>query len=86
MRAERRGGGLGQRVGETWPDTERTLTMTTRLAHFARQAREEPRTRFDALMGLVFDPEGLHASFGQVSLPYTAPSTTSFGPALRPMT
>jgi len=86
MRAEQRGGALGERVGETWPDKERTLTMTTRLARFTRQSREEPRTRFDAPVGLVFDPEGLHASFGQVSLPYTAPSTISFGPALRPMT
>lgn len=67
MRAEQRGGGLGERVGETWPDTERTLTMTTRLARFTRTAREEPRTRFDALMGLVFDPEGRHASFGRQS-------------------
>ncbi|MEA3274637.1 MAG: group II intron reverse transcriptase/maturase [Pseudomonadota bacterium] len=37
--------------------------MTTRLARFTQKAREEPRTRFTALMGLVFDPEGLHASF-----------------------
>jgi RNA-directed DNA polymerase len=37
--------------------------MTTRLARFTRKAREEPRERFNALMGLVFDPEGLHASF-----------------------
>ena len=39
------------------------MTMTTRLACFTRKARAEPRTRFNALMGLVFDPEGLHASF-----------------------
>ena len=37
--------------------------MTTRLARFTQKAREEPRERFTALMGLVFDPEGLHASF-----------------------
>ena len=37
--------------------------MTTRLARFTQKAREEPRERFSALMGLVFDPEGLHASF-----------------------
>ena len=39
------------------------MTMTTGLARFTRKARAEPRTRFNALMGLVFDPEGLHASF-----------------------
>jgi hypothetical protein len=37
--------------------------MTTRLARFTQKARAEPRERFTALMGLVFDPEGLHASF-----------------------
>ena len=37
--------------------------MTTRLARFTEKARAEPRTRFNALMGLVFDPAGLHASF-----------------------
>jgi retron-type reverse transcriptase len=37
--------------------------MTTRLTRFTHEAREEPQTRFNALLGLVFDPEGLHASF-----------------------
>jgi group II intron reverse transcriptase/maturase len=37
--------------------------MATRLTRFTQKAREEPRERFTALMGLVFDPEGLHASF-----------------------
>jgi len=37
--------------------------MTTGLARFTRKARAESRTRFNALMGLVFDPAGLHASF-----------------------
>ena len=37
--------------------------MATRLTRFTQQAREEPRERFTALMALVFDPEGLHASF-----------------------
>jgi RNA-directed DNA polymerase len=36
--------------------------MTTRQARFTQKAREEPECRFTALMGLVFDPEGLHAS------------------------
>ena len=38
-------------------------TMTTRLTHFTQRARAEPRERFNSLMGLLFDPEGLHASF-----------------------
>ncbi|MFZ0789523.1 MAG: reverse transcriptase domain-containing protein [Chromatiaceae bacterium] len=37
--------------------------MATRLTRFTQKAREEPRERLTALMGLVFDPEGLHASF-----------------------
>ncbi len=37
--------------------------MATRLARFTQKAHAEPHTRFTALMGLVFDPEGLHASF-----------------------
>jgi RNA-directed DNA polymerase len=37
--------------------------MTSRLARFTRMARDEPQTRFTALMGLLFDPEGLRASF-----------------------
>ena len=63
MRVERRGGGLRQRKRETRPYTERTLTVTTRLERFTQKAREEPRTRFNALMGMVYDPEGLRESF-----------------------
>ena len=37
--------------------------MTTGLVRFTQRARAEPRCRFNALMGLMFDPEGLHASF-----------------------
>ena len=37
--------------------------MTTRLERFTRKAREELRTRFNALMGMVYDPEGLRESF-----------------------
>jgi len=37
--------------------------VSTRLERFTRKARAEPRMRFTALMGLVFDPEGLHAGF-----------------------
>ncbi len=40
-------------------------TMTTKLIHFTQKARAEPRERFNSLMGLLFDPEGLHASFGR---------------------
>lgn len=37
--------------------------MTTKLARFTQKAREELRVRFNSLMGLLFDPEGLRASF-----------------------
>ena len=37
--------------------------MTTELICLTQRAREEPGVRFNALMGLIFDPEGLHASF-----------------------
>lgn len=37
--------------------------MTTRLDRFTQKAREEPRLRFTALMGLLSDPEGLRESF-----------------------
>ena len=39
--------------------------MTTRLDRFTQKARAEPQLRFNALMGLVFDPEGLHESFAR---------------------
>ena len=41
------------------------MIMTTGLTRFTRKARAEPHLRFNSLMGLVFDPEGLHASFGR---------------------
>ena len=37
--------------------------MTTKLNRFTQKARAEPHLRYTALMGLVFDSEGLHASF-----------------------
>jgi RNA-directed DNA polymerase len=37
--------------------------MTTKFIRFTEKARAEPHLRFNALMGLLFDPEGLHASF-----------------------
>lgn len=39
--------------------------MTTKLKRFTLKAREELRTRFTSLMGLLFDPEGLRESFGR---------------------
>lgn len=63
MRVERRGGGLRQRQRDTRPYTERTLPVDTRLERFTQKARQEPKTRFNALMGLLFDPEGLRESF-----------------------
>jgi retron-type reverse transcriptase len=60
---EQRGAGLGERVGETWPDTERIKTLTTRLARFTQRVRELRGERCTSLIGLLFDPEGLRASF-----------------------
>ena len=37
--------------------------MTTKFIRFTERARAEPQLRFNALMGLLFDSEGLHASF-----------------------
>lgn len=37
--------------------------MTTKLIRFTEKVRAEPQQRFNALMGLLFDLEGLHASF-----------------------
>ena len=39
------------------------MSVTTRLDRLTQRARAEPRWRFTALMGLVFDPEGLRESF-----------------------
>jgi RNA-directed DNA polymerase len=39
------------------------MTMTTKLARFTQKAREVGRERFTSLMGLLFDLEGLRASF-----------------------
>lgn len=37
--------------------------MTTELAGLARRAQAEPRERFSSLLGMVYDPAGLRASF-----------------------
>ncbi len=37
--------------------------MTTALIRFTQRARENPQRHYTALMGLLFNPEGLHASF-----------------------
>ncbi len=37
MRTERRGVSWRERIGETWPDPERTMTMTTRLIRFTQR-------------------------------------------------
>ena len=54
---------MRQRKRETRPYTERTLPVSTRLERFTHKARNEPQTRFNALMGLLFDPDGLRDSF-----------------------
>jgi len=50
---EQRGAGLGERVGETWPDTERIKTLTTRLARFTQ--REEKASVEDS----NWEPDGV---------------------------
>jgi group II intron reverse transcriptase/maturase len=37
--------------------------VTTQLERFTQKARNEPHLRFNALMGLLFNPEGLRESF-----------------------
>ena len=37
--------------------------MSTKLERFTHKARNEPQTRFTALMGMLYDPEGLRDSF-----------------------
>jgi RNA-directed DNA polymerase len=37
--------------------------MTTELIRFTQWARENPQRQYTALMGLLSDPDGLHASF-----------------------
>lgn len=37
--------------------------MTTKLTGFTQLARKEPSLRFNSLMGLLFDPEGLYNSY-----------------------
>jgi len=39
--------------------------VTTKLKRFTLKAREELHTQFTALMGLLFDPDGLRESFGR---------------------
>ncbi len=41
--------------------------MTTKLARFTQKAREELRVQFNSLMGHLFDPAGLRASFERQS-------------------
>jgi RNA-directed DNA polymerase len=41
------------------------MPVTTKLKRFTLKAREEPRTRFTALMGILWDPDGLRESFGR---------------------
>jgi hypothetical protein len=51
--------------------------VATKLDRFTQKARAEPKIRFNALMGLVFDPEGVHASFGRQK-ENKAPEVASF--------
>lgn len=48
---------------DTWADTERNHHMTTKRIRFTQLARSNPQLRCTALMGLLTEPQGLHASF-----------------------
>ncbi|RKT37862.1 hypothetical protein BDD21_5372 [Thiocapsa rosea] len=61
-RVERRRGGLRGRESETRPYAERTLPVTNKRKRFMRMACEQSHLRFNALMGMLFDPEGLRES------------------------
>jgi len=37
--------------------------MTTELIRFTQWARESPQRQYTALMGMLYDPEGLNARF-----------------------
>jgi len=37
--------------------------MATELIRFTQWAREKPQRQYNALMGMLMDPQGLHASF-----------------------
>jgi retron-type reverse transcriptase len=37
--------------------------MTTKLVRFTQWARESPQRQYNALMGMLFDPDGLSVSF-----------------------
>lgn len=39
--------------------------MTTQLTRFTQWAREKPQRKYNALLGMLFDPAGLNASFGR---------------------
>jgi len=52
-----------KQVKQTCPDPERTMCMTRRFIGFTQRARAEPGLRFNALMGLLSDPQGLRESF-----------------------
>ena len=54
---------MRKQVKQTCPDPERTMCMTRRFIGFTQRARAEPGLRFNALMGLLSDPQGLRESF-----------------------
>src|SRR5690606_414747 len=79
MRVEPRGGGLRQRKRETRPYTERTLPVSTRLERFTHKARSELHTRFNALMGLLFDPGRGYVTATRARMEERRPASTGSG-------
>jgi len=43
------------------------MLMTTDLTRFTQWARESPQRQYTALMGMLYDPEGLNASFERLA-------------------
>ena len=81
MPMERRGVGLRKQAEETCPDTEQTMSMTTRFACFTRKA-QQATTQFTALMGRLSDPVELADSFQRVK--DKAPGIDGVFPRLSP--
>jgi len=39
------------------------MFMTTQIIHFTQWARDNPQRKYNSLLGMLFDPDGLNESF-----------------------
>jgi len=39
------------------------MFMTTQITHFTQWARDNPQRKYNSLLGMLFDPDGLNESF-----------------------